>query len=176
MELAESYMEEKKFVKIEQEVDFESTQETLEPVIQRSSAVSTFNGCMVGEHLMNPSEINGMPYFPSGTTCLLSKCLTQEVWNQCKDLKDKHGYSFKKAIFRGSKWTYLGVGAMAGSHDSYYTFAPLFDKIIEQYHGHKPNDKHISSMDYTKLDCPAFSEEDDRMIKSTRIRVARNLD
>lgn len=30
-------------------------------------------------------------------------------------------------------------------------------------------------MDYTKLVCPPFSEEDAKMIKSTRIRVGRNL-
>lgn len=30
-------------------------------------------------------------------------------------------------------------------------------------------------MDFTKLQCPPFSEEDAKMIKSTRIRVGRNL-
>ena len=30
-------------------------------------------------------------------------------------------------------------------------------------------------MDYTKLQCPPFSPEDASMIKSTRIRVGRNL-
>ena len=30
-------------------------------------------------------------------------------------------------------------------------------------------------MDYTKLVCPPFSEEDAKMIKSTRIRIGRNL-
>jgi hypothetical protein len=77
----------------------------------------------------------------------------------------------------GAKWTNSGVGVYAGSHDSYYTFAPFFDKIIESYHGHKPNDKHISSMDYTKLAIPnpPFPEDEAAMINSTRIRVARNL-
>jgi len=49
------------------------------------------------------------------------------------------------------------------------------DKIIEAYHGHKPSDKHISSMDYTQLNCPPFPADEDKMINSTRIRVARNL-
>ena len=30
-------------------------------------------------------------------------------------------------------------------------------------------------MDHTKLNCPPFSDEDAKMIKSTRIRVGRNL-
>jgi protein-arginine kinase len=49
------------------------------------------------------------------------------------------------------------------------------DKIIEAYHGHGPNDKHISSMDVKQLDCPDFPADEDAMINSTRIRVARNL-
>ena len=96
--------------------------------------------CIVGEHLTSPDDITGFPIFPDGTKSLLYNFLTQEVWNQCKDLKDKHGYSFRQAIFRGCKKPQLIVGAMAGSHDSYYTFAPLFDKLIEDYHGHKPSD------------------------------------
>jgi len=49
------------------------------------------------------------------------------------------------------------------------------DKIIEQYHGHKVTDKHLSSMDYNLLNCPPFPADEDKMINSTRIRVARNL-
>jgi len=30
-------------------------------------------------------------------------------------------------------------------------------------------------MDYSKLNCPAFPEDEDKMINSTRIRVARNM-
>jgi hypothetical protein len=47
-----------------------------------------------------------------------------------KDKKDKYGFTFKQAIFSGAKWTESGVGVYAGSHDSYYAFAPLFDKVI----------------------------------------------
>ena len=49
------------------------------------------------------------------------------------------------------------------------------DRIIEQYHSHGKADKHVSDMDHTKLQCPPFSPEDASMIKSTRIRVGRNL-
>jgi len=31
-------------------------------------------------------------------------------------------------------------------------------------------------MDYTKLNCPPFTDEEKEMIISTRIRVGRNLD
>ena len=107
------------------------------------------NGTLMGSHLNDWDDIQGTPYFPSGTGSLLSKCLTPSVWEACKDRRDKYGFSFKQAIFSGCKWTNSGVGVYAGSHDSYYAFAPLFDKIIDKYHGHGKTDKHISSMDYT---------------------------
>jgi hypothetical protein len=92
-----------------------------------------------------------------------------------KDTKDKTGFTFKQAIYSGSKWTESGVGVYAGSHDSYTAFAPLFDKIILDYHGHSKTAKHFSDMDYTKLNCPKFPADEDAMINSTRIRVARNF-
>ena len=49
------------------------------------------------------------------------------------------------------------------------------DKIIEEYHGHKKDSKHVSDMDYHKLHAPPFGEEEAKLIKSTRIRVGRNL-
>ena len=132
-------------------------------------------GTLMGSHLKDWDDIKGMPYFPAGTSSLLQKCLTPDVWEACKDRRDKYGFSFKQAIFSGAKWTNSGVGIYAGSHDSYYAFAPLFDKVISQYHGHGKNDKHISSMDYNQLNCPPFPADEDKMINSTRIRVARNM-
>jgi len=64
----------------------------------------------------------------------------------------------------------------AGSHDSYYAFSDLFDKIIEDYHGHKKEAKHINNIDYKKLNAPSLPEDEAAMIRSTRIRVGRNLE
>ena len=140
-----------------------------------SIADAAVDGTMMGEHLASPEDIRGMPYFPSATKSLLSKCLTRDIWEQCKDRRDKFGFTFRQCIFSGSKYTESGVGVYAGSHDSYYAFSPFMDRIIEAYHGHKPSDKHLSSMDYNSLQCPAFPPDEDKMINSTRIRVARNL-
>merc|ERR1712160_167953 len=63
------------------------------------------NGTMMGEHLKSPSDITSMPYFPTVTSSLLSKCLTKDIWEKCKDRKDKYGYTFKQSIFSGAKWT-----------------------------------------------------------------------
>jgi len=139
------------------------------------SSQAEVDGMMMGSHLSSPAEITKFPYFPSGTTSLLSKALTRDVWEKCKDKTDKYGYTFQQCIFSGAKWTNSGVGVYAGCHEGLYTFAPLFDKIIEMYHGHSKDAKHICKMDHTLLDCPDFPAEEDAMINSTRIRVARNL-
>jgi arginine kinase len=119
--------------------------------------------------------ITGMPKFPEGTKSELCKCLTPDVWKKCAGKKDSAGVSFETCIFSGCKNVDSGIGVYAGSHDSYKTFAPLFDKVIKNYHQHGKGDKHVSNMDASKLNCPPFSEEDAKMIKSTRIRVGRNL-
>ena len=139
------------------------------------AAPTDTQGTFMGSHLSGPEAITGLPYFPAGTKSILCKCLTPDVWEKCKDKKDKFGFTFKQAIFSGAKWTNSGVGIYAGSHDSYYAFAPLFDKVILDYHGHSKTDKHISSMNVKELNCPPFPKDEDKMINSTRIRVARNL-
>jgi arginine kinase len=131
--------------------------------------------CKAGTHLKKPEDITGFPVFPEGTKSLLSKCLTRDVWNKLKDAKDKHDFTLRQAILSGAQNVESGIGVYAGSHDSYTAFAPLFDDVIEQYHGHKKGEQHMSDMDHTKLKCPPFPEEDAKMIKSTRIRVGRNL-
>ena len=57
----------------------------------------------------------------------------------------------------------------------YKIFASFFDKVIEDYHGHKPTDKHVSEMTTNNLKCPPLPADECAMIKSTRIRVGRNL-
>lgn len=130
---------------------------------------------MVGSHLGKPEDVVEFPQFPDGTKSLLKKNLTPAIWNQLKDKKDKHGFAFKAAIFSGCKNTDSGIGVYAGSHDSYTAFAPLFDKIVLDYHKHGKSAKHVSNMNSSELKAPPFAPEDAAMIVSTRIRVGRNL-
>ena len=131
---------------------------------------------MMGPDLVTPDDIGDtMPEFPQGTTSLLSRCLDTSTWDALRDRADACGFTFKQAIFSGCKNTDSAVGVYAGSHDSYAAFRLLFDRIITQYHGRKPGDKHVSQMDHRLLQCPPFPADEDQMILSTRIRVARNL-
>jgi len=142
---------------------------------QMSDAAQEADGMMMGSHIVFPSQVTKLPFFPSGTKSLLSKVLTRDIWDQCKDKKDPYGFTFQQCIFSGCKWTNSGIGVYAGCHEGFYTFSPLFDKIISDYHSHSPTDKHISNMDHNQLQCPDFPADEDKMINSTRIRVARNL-
>ena len=92
-----------------------------------------------------------------------------------KDKKDSSGVSFKTCILSGCQNTDSGIGVYAGSHKGYTEFAALFDPMIMQYHGHAKDANHVSDMDYSKLQCSALDPEDAKMIKSTRIRIGRNL-
>jgi arginine kinase len=83
--------------------------------------------------------------------------------------------SFQTCILTGCQNTDSGIGCYAGSLYSHQTFAKLFHPIIEDYHKVKITDGHVSTMDYTQLVCPDFFEVDSLMIRSTRIRVGRNL-
>jgi len=61
---------------------------------QMSDCAVGADGQMMGSHLVFPSQINKFPFFPSGTKSLLSKVLTRDVWDACKDRKDQFGYTF----------------------------------------------------------------------------------
>lgn len=77
--------------------------------------------------------------------------LTDEVWKKLHNKKDKWGYTFNQVIKSGLELPKSHVGCYAGSEDSYVTFAPFFDKVIEMYHGHKPQQAHKSDWDLSKI-------------------------
>ena len=129
----------------------------------------------VGPHLNSPDDLVSWPQFPEGTKSLLSKHLTKDIWDKYHDKSDSAGVSFKTCIFSGCKNVDSGIGVYAGSENSYVAFKDFFDRIIQDYHGHSPVDQHVSNMNAKELNCPPFSEEEAAMIKSTRIRVGRNL-
>ena len=140
-----------------------------------AAAVKPKLGVKCGSHLKTPEDISGFPEFPAGTKSLLCKYLTKDVYEKYAGQVDKAGVSFEQMILSGCQNVDSGIGCYAGSHDSYYTFGDLFDKVIEDYHKHGKSSSHISDMDYTKLNCPPFTADEAAMIVSTRIRVGRNL-
>ena len=115
-------------------------------------------------------------FFPAGTKSALARCMTKEMWEEYKDMSDDSGVTFKTCIFSGVKNLDSGIGLYAGSHSSYTKFPKLFDAVVEDYHKHKTTDMHVSDMTSEGIENAEFDETDAAMIKSSRIRVGRNLD
>ena len=136
--------------------------------IEHKSKIGKFNSA---------DELNDFKsLFPLGSTdSALSRNLSEEIWNEYKDKKDEAGVSFKTCVFSGVKNLDSGIGLYAGDHSSYRVFNKLFDKVIDEYHGHGPNAVHNSEMTAQGIVNHEFSAEDGAMILSTRIRVGRNL-
>ncbi len=114
------------------------------------------------------------PSFPQNCNSLLCKYLSREVFNALKDLRTPHGFRLVQAIESGVRNPDSSIGVYAGDKESYFTFAALFDPIIEEYHGFHTTQKHISDLDPAHLDAPDPDPEG-KYILSTRIRVGRNV-
>ena len=99
-----------------------------------------------GPQLEGPDSLANFPIFPEGTKSAVARFNTREIWEEFKDKKDGCGVSYKLCIFSGCKNVDSGIGVYAGSHDSYKTFAPLMNKIIEDYHGHKRRLRHLQQV------------------------------
>jgi len=105
---------------------------------------------------------------------LVAKHVTEEVWKQLADKETATcGFTLAKAIACAVEFDDQHCGIYAGDWDSYKDFAAVFDPLIQEYHGISADAVHSSDMDFTKL---VGNIEDDVPVKSTRIRVGRNID
>merc|ERR1712222_242215 len=78
-----------------------------------------------------------------------------------------------KAIACAVQFNNQHCGIYAGDWDSYKDFAPVFDPLIQEYHGISPSAKHTSDMDVSKIKGNVNS---DVPVHSCRIRVGRSID
>lgn len=120
-------------------------------------------------------DLSRKPHFGSDVSSLLSKYLTEEVWTKCKDKKTLCGAGFDLAINSGVKNPDSGVGVYAPDEESYLVFAPLFDKVINDYHGgYSTTDTHQRNLNPEGL-VGSNPDPEGKYVLSTRIRVGRNL-
>jgi creatine kinase/arginine kinase len=117
---------------------------------------------------------NDYPQFPKECNSLLCKHLTPEVFEELKEKKTRYGFTLEQAIRSGVENPDSSIGVYAGDEESYRVFAPLFDPIIEEYHGFTKGQKHLSDMNPEHLHAPDPDPEGNYIL-STRIRVGRNL-
>ncbi len=115
------------------------------------------------------------PNFPENCRSLLCRYLTPEVFELLKEKKTSNGFTLEQAINSGIQNIDSSIGVYAGDKESYTVFGPLFDPIIEAYHGFSKSDSHHSNMEPDLLKAPNPDPEG-KFILSTRIRVGRNVD
>ncbi len=117
---------------------------------------------------------NKFPILPSNCKSMLCKHLTKKVFEALKDRLTSNGFTLNKAINSGVQNIDSGIGIYAGDEESYFTFAELFDPIIEDYHGFNANNSHKSNLNPDDLDAPNPDPKGEYIV-STRIRVGRNI-
>jgi len=114
------------------------------------------------------------PVFPQQCSSLLCRHLTRSIFEELKDKKTANGFTLQQVINSGVKNIDSSIGVYAGDKESYTLFAPLFDPIIEEYHGFSKDDRHKSNLNPDDLKAPN-PDPDGEYIVSTRIRVGRNV-
>lgn len=125
------------------------------------------------------------PLFPYGATSLASRCLTREIFELLIDRRTSSGFTLVHALNSGVSNPDSHIGIYAGDAECYTTFAPIFDPIITSYHGLEPppdSSGHsripCDQPNHTILSHPLSLPDPDpekKFIRSTRIRIARNL-
>jgi len=106
---------------------------------------------------------------------LLKKYLTQEIFDKLKGLKTGLGATLLDVIQSGVANPDSGCGIYAPDAESYTTFAPLFDPVIEDYHGgFKPTDKHPPST-WGDGNTIGNLDPEGKFVVSTRVRCGRSL-
>merc|ERR1719223_1949215 len=152
----------------------ESTYSLLNDIKDRLERIEANLGITTVEETVEFPAGAGFPHFDESNSSLLKKNLTPAIYEQLKDKVSSNGFTLERGIQSGIDNQDSGVGLYAGDDDSYSTFAPLFDAVIEDYHGgYKPTDKHISDMDPSKV--IGNPDPEGKYVISTRIRVGRNI-
>ncbi len=110
-------------------------------------------------------------------TSLLEKYLTPELHESLRGKRTANQFGIKQVVQSGRDNPDSSVGVYAGDEESYQLFAPLLDKVIEDYHGHGPEVAHPRSSfaDMAKLADIGDLDPRGHSVVSTRIRVGRNL-
>jgi len=138
-----------------------------------------------GLSLEDPKDIKDFKFFtyeqlPNLTykhQSLLSKILTNGLFEKLKHKKTATGFSFSNTIQAGIECPDLKLGVVAGDEESYSIFKDLFFKIIKKWHDFDPTSrKQVFDLDIKKVDLKEFNSLDlDKYIMSTRIRSIRNI-
>lgn len=107
----------------------------------------------------------------------MARCLTPEIYAKLRDKVTPSGFTLDKIIQTGvdnpGHPFIMTVGCVAGDEESYDVFKDLLDPVIDQRHGgYKPDAKHKTDLDFTKLKGGEF---DPKYVLSARVRTGRSI-
>jgi protein-arginine kinase len=144
-------------------IDIDTTESTM-----TNSSTSSTNNIQVVD-----SMEDNFPVFTKKHRSLMAKHLTRELYEKLKNIQSSKGYTLDRAIQTGIDNAHLGVGIVAGDEECYDIFKDIMDPVIEGWHGFKPEDKHHTDLDVSKL--VNADKIDHAYVQSTRVRSGRNI-
>lgn len=90
--------------------------------------------------------------------------------------KTSKGFDIDYAIKAGVILPHVGVGIVNDGVESLNLYKELYDKIVEGWHGFKPEQNHVSNMNPSDLTPFTISQETiDKYVVSTRVRAGRSV-
>jgi len=105
---------------------------------------------------------------------LVAKHVTPEKYAALSGIETKtSGFTLDKAIACAVQFDNQHCGIYAGDMDSYVDFAPVFDPLIQEYHGISADAVHTSDMDVGKI---KGNINPKAPVHSVRIRVGRSIE
>jgi creatine kinase/arginine kinase len=110
--------------------------------------------------------------FPEHAVSLAHRFLTPSLFDRLSRLKTDTGFTLEQAIRSGRENPDSHIGIYAGDAQTYALFKEILDPVIRTYHQITGPIRHVSRLD--PLDLPNLDPHN-RLIVSTRIRMARNL-
>ncbi len=114
-----------------------------------------------------------LPCAQLSDTSLAKKHLPARRYLALRNLRTSSGYSLDMAIQSGIDNPDSNIGIYAGDKETYRLFEPVFSPIINEYHRLEPGMMYQPTFDSVHL--PGLDPEQ-RFIRSSRVRVARNLE
>lgn len=106
---------------------------------------------------------------------LAQKHLTHAVLAVLAGKATPSGFTIAHAVHSGFQNPDSGVGAYAGDEESYTVLAPFFDPLIADYHGLPEGSiQHVTDFSVDKIPTEPL-DPTGTFVRSTRIRVGRNL-
>ena len=113
-----------------------------------------------------------LPRFPAGTDSLIATHLSPDLYQTLARVRSLSGFTLDAAIRSGIENPDSSIGIYAGDSHSYACFAQVLTPIIHDYHKISKPLEHKDQ--FTPVDLPN-PDPGGMYIRSTRIRVARNL-